>query len=50
MFRLTSMAFMVKKKSESTTLSLLRSAKVKDRQMEDNTILWEKEEGRGREI
>ena len=43
MFKLTSMAFIVKKKSESTTLSLLRSEKVKDRQMEDNTILWNKQ-------
>ena len=46
MFRLTSTGLMDKKCSESTILSLLRKEKAKDRQMEDNTILWGKKEGR----
>ena len=40
-FRLTSMAFMDKKLSESTKLSLFRKEKVNERHIEDNTILWE---------
>ena len=40
MFRLTPTAFMDKKLSESTKLSLLRNEKVKDLQIEDTTILW----------
>ena len=36
------MAFMVKKWSESTKLSWFRNENVKDRHMEDNTILWGK--------
>ena len=47
MFRLTSTGFNVKKVSESTKLSWFRSENVKDRQMEDTTILREKKEGKG---
>ena len=47
MFRLTSTGLMDKKCSESTKLSLLPKEKVKDRQMEDNTILWGKRQAEG---
>ena len=46
MFKLASTALIDKKLLESTKLSLLRKEKLKDRQMEDNTILWSKRQGR----
>lgn len=39
MFKLTSTAFIDKKWSESTKLSLFRNEKVNDRQIDDSTIL-----------